>query len=632
MTPAVLSAIGLLLVLVGERVLSASWLTYFGIALCVVAAALRLVRTRSVLSLGHLGLLLALGLYGLRTEKGLDLLGLPPGHLGERTFAILAPAALLLAIAALAFGERAAFVLRSVDARDASVRRRVRDAMLRGLALGLAVVFVVSLDVAARARDVRVDLSFLRVTEPSETSRRLVRALEEDVRVMLFYPEGHEVAGRVRPYFDALATESARLSIERLDHALAPELAERLRITGNGYVVMLLGEGDAMQSESVELGLDLASARPRLRTLDGRFQEAFARLTQPRREVALTVGHTERSHGGSEADPAERLDRFVVALRRANIQVTTLGLAQGLAQEVPRGTPLVAVLGPREPFAPEEIETLLRFVRGGGRLLVLVDHEADGGADGPSGSAGSAADGPSGSAGSAADGPSGSAGSAADGLLAGLGLRLRPGILASETSLVARDRERSDRARVFASRFSDHPLVISARADSGRSAVVFHRGAALEEVATDGVEVVFPARTAEDVWRDLDGDLERDADEPLEAQRVIAAVTVRASSGSRPGRAVVIGDGSFAGDDLLGYRGNFRVLGDALGWLLGDLGEERPAIVGATTSEEDVPVEHAPEDERLWLWLGSLGVPLPLAAMGLAMALRQRRRKREADA
>jgi hypothetical protein len=609
-TPAVLSAIGLLLVLVGERVLSASWLTYFGVALCVVAAALRWVRTRSVLSLGHLGLLLALGLYGLRTEHGLDLLGLPPGHLGERTLAIVAPAALLLAIVALGFGERAAFVLRSVDARDASVRRRVRDAMLRGLALGLAVVFVVSLDVAARARDVRVDLSFLRVTEPSETSRRLVRALEEDVRVMLFYPDGHEVAARARPYFDALATESTRLSIERLDHALAPELAERLRITGNGYVVMLLGEGDAMQSESVELGLDLASARPRLRTLDGRFQEAFARLTQPRREVALTVGHTERSHGGSEADPAERLDRFVVALRRANIQVTTLGLAQGLAQEVPRGTPLVAVLGPREPFAPEEIETLLRFVRGGGRLLVLVDHEADGGADG---------------------------------LLAGLGLRLRPGILASETSLVARDRELSDRARVFASRFSDHPLVISARADSGRSAVVFHRGAALEEIATEGVDgsagstgstvdVVFPARTAEDVWRDLDGDLVRDEDEPLEAQRAIAAVTVRASSASRPGRAVVIGDGSFAGDDLLGYRGNFRVLGDALGWLLGDLGEERPAIVGATTSEEDVPVEHAPEDERLRLWLGSLGVPLPLAAMGLAMALRQRRRKREADA
>jgi len=609
-TPAVLSTIGLLLVLIGERVLSASWLTYFGVALCVVAAALRWVRTRSVLSLGHLGLLLALGLYGLRTEHGLDLLGLPPGHLGERTLAILAPAALLLAIVALGFGERTAFVLRSVDARDASrsagspaddasVRRRVRDAMLRGLALGLAVVFVVSLDVAARARDVRVDLSFLRVTEPSETSRRLVRALEDDVRVMLFYPEGHEVAGRVRPYFDALATESVRLSIERLDHALAPELAERLRITGNGTVVLLLGEGDAMQSESVELGLDLASARPRLRTLDGRFQEAFARLTQPRREVALTVGHSERSHGGSEADPAERLDRFVVALRRANIHVTTLGLAQGLAQEVPRGTPLVAVLGPREPFAPEEIETLLRFVRGGGRLLVLVDHEADGGADG---------------------------------LLAGLGLRLRPGILASETSLVARDRERSDRARVFASRFSDHPLVISARADSGRSAVVFHRGAALEEIATVGVEVVFPARTAEDVWRDLDGDLERDADEPLEAQRVIAAVTVRGSSASRPGRAVVIGDGSFAGDDLLGYRGNFRVLGDALGWLLGDLGEERPAIVGSTTSEEDVPVEHAPEDERLWLWLGSLGVPLPLAAMGLVMALRQRRRKREADA
>lgn len=604
MTPAIVTALGLLLVLVGERVLSASWLTYVGVAFCVVSASLRIVRSGLVrsgraLSLAHLGLLVGLGLYGLRTETGLDLLGLAPGHLVEQVLVIVAPAVLWLAIASLAFGERTAFVLRSVDARDASVHRRVRDSILRGLALGLAVVFVVSVDVAARARDVRVDLSFLRVTEPSETSRRLVRAIEDDVRVVLFYPEAHEVASRVRPYFDALVEENERLSVERIDHALAPELAERLRITGNGHLALLLGEGDTMQSESVELGLDLASARSRLRTLDGRFQEAFARLTQPRREVALTVGHAERSHGGSEIDPAERLDRFVVALRRANIQVTTLGLAQGLAQEVPRGTPMVAVLGPRDALAPEEINTLLRFVREGGRLLVLVDHEVEGGADA---------------------------------LLAGLGLRLLPGTMASETSLVARDRELSDRARVFVSRFSDHPLVISARADSGRSAVVFHRGAALEEVSTEGVEVVFPARTDENVWRDLDGDLERDDDEPLETQRPIAAVTVRGSGARRVGRAVVIADGSFAGDDLLGYRGNFRVLGDALGWLLGDLGEERPAIVGATTSEEDVPVEHAPEDERLWLWLGSLGVPLPLAVMGVVVAMRLRRRRREADA
>ncbi len=228
---------------------------------------------------------------------------------------------------------------------------------------------------------------------------------------------------------------------------------------------------------------------------------------------------------------------------------------------------------------------------------MLVDHEAEGGADV---------------------------------LLAGLGLRLRPGTLASEVSVVARDRERSDRVRVFASRFSDHPLVISARADSGRSAIVLHRGAALEEAPGAGVVVVAPGPPEAHVWRDLDGDLERDDDEPLEVQRSVAAVTIRAPRETRAGRAVVIADGSFAGDDLLGYRGNFRVLGDALGWLLGDLGDDRPAIVGATTSEEDVPVEHAPEDERLWLWLGSAGVPLPLAIGGLVVALRRRRRRREA--
>ena len=73
--------------------------------------------------------------------------------------------------------------------------------------------------------------------------------------------------------------------------------------------------------------------------------------------------------------------------------------------------------------------------------------------------------------------------------------------------------------------------------------------------------------------------------------RVVAVTSVRAPRSERDGRVVVIGDGSFAGDDLFTYRGNFLVLGEALRWLLEGFDDGAPAIVGVTTSEEDAPSE-----------------------------------------
>ena len=604
-----LAALGLGALFLGERVLRASSVSWgggarvaLGLGLALVAArrgageraAVERVRARA------LGLLAAgAGLYALGTEAGLDLLRLAPGHALERILAVAWPALLGAGALTLFFAERAARQLAPVVGDvGAAAARRVSDAATRGLALSLALVFVVAVNVAAEAKNARVDLSYLRVTEPGDVSRRLVRALGAEVTAWLVFPEGNEVHARVAPFFEALREEApARFRARRVDHALAPELVTRHRVTGNGWLVLVRGEGETEQAELVELGTELAEARPKLRTLDGRFQEAFARLTQPRREAYLTAGHRERGLGGEEEAAGERLGRFTRALRGSNIGVRRLGMADGLAQGVPADVPLVAVMGPRAPFAPEEQRALLDYVRGGGRLLVLVDHEAEGGLDL---------------------------------LLGGLGLRLEPGALASEESAVPRTRTEADRARIFANRFGDHPVVLAARRRSSGAAVVVERGAGLAptEAGAEGVRWVFPARTEEEVWRDVDGDLEHDEGEARGMARVVAVTSVRAPRSERDGRVVVIGDGSFAGDDLFTYRGNFLVLGEALRWLLEGFDDGAPAIVGVTTSEEDAPIVHSPEGERLWFWATSLGMPLPLLLVALWIG-RPRRRRRE---
>ncbi len=596
---------GLVLLVIGERVLdlpAVSWGGAASVGAATLTVALRwkgrsLARSfHGVRLLAYLAVVLALLVYGASTEAGLDLLRVSVGHMLERALVVTWPAlmfASLLVLLAVETQARELEPLAEEIGEDAA--RRLREAGTYALAVALAVVGAAGFAVAARARDLRVDLSYLKVTEPSETTLRFMRGLGEPVRVLLFYPDGNEVYARIAPFFERLHRENPLLTMKRIDHALAPSLVSRHRIEGNGWVALLRGSGDDEQAEKIEIGGELASSRSALRTLDGRFQEAFSRLVQPRREVHLTVGHDERKMSGEEPSP-ERLEFFVRQLRRSNIVARELGLAAGLADVTPERAPLVAIAGPRQPFAPEETQALATYLRRGGRLLIMVDHDAGGGLD-----------------------P----------LLAELGLRLMPGTLASERHHVPRTHDVADRHRIYSTRFSDHPTVRSARAQIGRSAVVFSSAAALEPLPSlpPRTRVVFPLRSEADTWRDLDDDLQHEPDEPAATFRLMAAVTVHNPTGPE-GRAVVIGESVFAGNELAQYRGNFRILGDSLQWLLTDRGDVR-VVVGETTTEEDQPMEYDRDEDALVFYATSFAVPVPLLMVGLVLARQRRRSRRE---
>ncbi|MEM9074333.1 MAG: DUF4350 domain-containing protein [Myxococcota bacterium] len=586
---------GLVVVFVGERIALRSELSWTGAFVLALALGMLLDEARrKVHPLGRLrvgaamGVAAAMATYGASTSLGLDLLGVPIGHALERTLSLSWPAILSGSLVFWIVVERRGRSLPAAAFGPLTLSR-IRDAGFRALAVVCVVVGAMALNVAADARDLRVDVSYLKVTEPSDTSRRMVRALGEPVRALLLYEEQNEVFRRIAPFFETLAEESEFFETERIDHAFAPTLVRERRLSGNGYVALVLGAN----SEVIEIGQELASSRSKLRTLDGHFQEAFSRLAQPRREVYFTVGHGERGFGGEEA-PDERLERFVRSLRRSNIVPRELGVASGLAQGISRTVPMVAIAGSRDPWTPEELESIARYVKRGGRLLVLVDGEAGG---------------------------------ALDPLLDGFGLGLAEGVLTSEEHSVPRTRSEADRTRIYTSRFAEHPTVREARAQRGRHAVTLRAGAALTRTETPpGVSAVFPLRTENTTWRDLNDDRTRNEDEQAEASPILAAVTVHNPEGQE-GRVVVIGESSFAGNDLITYRGNFFVLGDSLQWLMGDLEGPIEVVVGATSSEEDHPMAFRAEDDALVFYGTSFGVPLPLLIAGLVLA-RQRRKER----
>jgi len=536
---------------------------------------------------------LALGLYVLTSDK---LISVDDDKARVEYVAILYSAwltVLAVALTALLFMELA--YSRMPIAASVELRR-VRTAAYAGLTLALSLIFLLSINYIVTARDVRRVLSYFKTTQPSQSTLRMLEKLEAPVRVVLFWRKNDDVLQPTEPYFAALAKHSNKLTYEVLDSAYVPELCRKHRVRGNGSVLLLQGEGDKAKGQSFTVGDELTEARPQLRKLDSLFQESFTKLAKPERSVALTVGHGEFNAKAEDPDakesPGDGLRVIDQVWTRLNIKTSNVSVSDALGGNISKDVGAVIALGPKQKFLPEEVATLLSYVRGGGRLLLMVDPNVDDGLD-----------------------P----------LLAGLGLIRRPGTLTSEKFHVTRAHDDTDKQLVFSNRYSSHPTVTTASRFSNEIASIFVGGVALARAAADkkvspAPKVAFPLRSGPGFFRDLDGDFNRDENEAEESVEMIAAVTVTEKDGAPEGRVLVIGDGDFMTDKVSTNNGNVMVFIDSLAWLIGN--EELSAEVA---SEEDVPIQHSRDQDKLYFYATTFAVPLPLLALSVWVSRRRRR-------
>jgi hypothetical protein len=599
---------GLLCVFVAQRIMSAGGahdaVQYGGLLLCALAGVLR-ARTwaaaqgdvRGVegrLLACYLGCYASLGLYALSTDAGIAKLGLT----GEKALltggalAVLWPAVLVVSLMALLFIE---LVYLRMPIPASVELRRVRTAVYAGLTLGLSAVFLLSMNYVATARDVRKDVSYFRTTQASEASQRLVAKLDKPMRVVLFFPQANDVEAQVRPYFQTLVQASnKKLTLTTMDVALAPELAAKHKVRDNGNVLLVQGEGDEQKGEFFRVGQELTEARGTLKKLDAMFQQSFTKLARPERILYITVGHGEPNATLSDARSADATTLMADVLRRINLKTRDLGVPQGLAREVPAEASAVMVVGPKEKFMPEEAETLLAYVRKGGKLLLMLDPDKDVGLT-----------------------P----------LLTGLGIELSPGTVNSESFHMVHANNQSDRGIVFANHYSSHPSVTTVSRHQREVASVFVNGVAMvasKAPVEPKPRVTFPLRTDPQFWRDKNGDFNQDKDEPTETLNLMAASTItvpaKGDVKAGEGRAVVIGDGDFMTNKVAANNGNVLLFVDSLAWLVGN--EELNA---EATSEEDVPIEHSREQDKVWFYATTFLVPAPIVLVGSWVARRRRR-------
>ena len=181
----------------------------------------------------------------------------------------------------------------------------------------------------------------------------------------------------------------------------------------------------------------------------------------------------------------------------------------------------------------------------------------------------------------------------------------------------------SDHAIIFTNQYTSHPAVTTVTRHQREVASVFV-GAGSLVLSTAQVEpkprVTFPVRTAREFFRDLDGDFQRGDGEPLQQLNLVAASTIKAE-GDQEGRAVVVADSDFMSDKVAPNQGNYLMFVDMLAWLVGN--EE---LSGEVSSEEDVPIEHTSEQDKIWFYATTFAVPAPIVGLGLFVSRRRRRR------
>jgi hypothetical protein len=657
---------GLALVLLGERVLSgldkgAGLFTGVGVLLLVIATALRFspkfksqgerANIERLLALLSLLGLLALAIYYVTTDSGLDRFGIAKWSTEKRDHAVellrvLWVSLLTLAVVPQIFAETALRPMRRAERPEA---RRVKAAAMAGGALAMVAVYGSLLVYASGGIQKKWDYSYFKTSRPGEATKKIAASLSEPIRVVAFFPDVNEVRNEVESYLKELSAGSPKLKVEVRDRLLAPKLAKELRATQDGVVILSKGSS----TYTLTLGADMAVARGKLKTLDRDFQEQLLKAVRSHKTVYFTVGHGElndQPKGDAEKD-GRTANIAKTLLQKQNVTVKDLGLGQGLGSDVPADADAVVVLGPSSGFSPEEIASLQRFADKGGHLLLALDPESSSNMN-LVGAEETAATAPPGAtpAPSASAAPKAAPSSSAKAppppakpttpppphlaaLAAIAGLTYQPDLLASETNHIRVRSNDSDRTRLQTSSFSSHASVSTLSRNSPRAAIVVFGSGSLDKPANAPGKIDFTVRSPGNTFNDANKNYKLDKDSERATIYNIAAAVSKPIAGAsaeppkpekgkdgkdkkpeaKEMRAFVIADVDAYSDLVLSnVIGNQVLFVDAMRWLVGE-----ESYSGQVNNEEDVRIEHTKQEDLAWFYSTIFGVPAAVLGVGL---------------
>lgn len=620
---------GLVCMFIGERALgnmdtARNVFTGLGL-LCIVGAAVVRVfaymkaapKTRQLertILFCYLGVALSLTLYFLSTKTGVGILGIEE----EKSVAKFDTAAtvvwVILLVSSLLPLLLVEFtvgmsgwrrIVKPHKSDDSGVETfRVREAATNGLTIAFALSFLMVTCGIANERNIRKDVSYFKTSSPGSATVNIVKSMNEDLKVLLFFPEVNEVQVEVEGYFDELNSKTGRLVIENHDRMASPTLAKEHKVNRDGTIVLVRGD----KSEKFTIKTDIKTARRKeLREFDEKVQQSLMKVIREKKVAYFTTGHGELNDAGEDRplvaeNPALKKASVIKNwLKTLNYQVKDLGIGK----PIPEDASVVMVLAPMNPLLPEEYQLLDDYLAKGGAVLFALD---------PIGAAGL--------------GP----------LEGRLGVKFNPQTLADDKEFLRRRGAPVEHQYILTNQFSAHASVTTASRGKARSGIVMFNAGSLDdaEFTTQSKQRkrTYTVRSVTSTWRDTNGNNSFDKDtEKRQRYNLVAAIedpsalpekAPEGGGAERGMRAIVVADGEIFSDALMHPKVGLPLVQalviDAIKWLGGE--EE---FIGETKDEKDKAIVHSSNEEKFWFYLTIFGVPLLVFGLGLLMMLVRRR-------
>ncbi len=199
----------------------------------------------------------------------------------------------------------------------------------------------------------KLDYTAEKIFTLSDQTQKVVKGLNQDIKVLYFNKTDEPVASFVEQYRDI----NNRIVYDRIDLQARPEMASQFKGVRPGETVVVAGQRNE-----------------KLTTVDEQtLTSAIMKVTRDKAKTVYFIeGHGERELSGGGPEGYLQIEG---KLKGDNYQTKSLNLVT--ENKIPDDASVLVLAGPKKALLPPEAEMIKKFLNDGGKVMAEIDPEAE---------------------------------------------------------------------------------------------------------------------------------------------------------------------------------------------------------------------------------------------------------------
>lgn len=227
------------------------------------------------------------------------------------------------------------------------------------LVVTLSLIFLVGINYLSYRYNLRWDVTEARQHTLTESTTRVIKALEQEVEIIAFY------VGMPPKYLEDSFREYERLSKGKITTEIIDPIVQIGYAAQFGNVISGKERKVIVRSRGERKDIDFTN-QPLTR---GQLTNAIIQVTRDTRIVYFVTGHGEYDISD---DSDNGLSTLVKLLTGNNIETKQLML--GIDEKVPDDSSVLIIAGPRNPLIEKEEDIIKAYLEKGGDALFLIEN------------------------------------------------------------------------------------------------------------------------------------------------------------------------------------------------------------------------------------------------------------------